>query len=163
MNKNNPRRLEFLPEGVVFEAVLDLADALGIPAKTENYDLLAAVTADRVHLTGATSGWRQAPAHGRYLEKVNGIKSQRLQRFLRRLYSLISGHQAPEEEPHPGQRGERLNNSPFNRTLKDIPNDDLRQAIEKLATGLKIPIRGEGYDLMEVILDEQAKDQKASE
>lgn len=163
MKTNKSRQLEYIPAGVVFEAVLDMADGLGIPAKTGDYDLLAAITADRVHITRVTYSRRDAPANAGHLEMMNGIKSKWRQRFLRPFYSLITGHQASEVKHPPEQREDRFKSSPFYRSLKDVPIGELSRAVEKLAAELKIPIRSEDYDLMAAIFDEKVKDQKAGE
>ena len=161
MKTNKSRQLESIPAGVVFEAVLDMADGLGIPAKTENYDLLAAVTADRVHIKGVTYSRRYAPAGEGHLEMMNEIKGNWLRRFVRPFNSLITSHQASEVKHPPGQREDRVESGPFDRSLKDVPMGELSRAVKKLAGALKIPVQSEDYDLMAAIFNEKAKDQKA--
>ena len=155
------RPLEYIPAYEIFEAVLDLAGELNIPVKTENYDLFVAVLGEQVRVITAQDDWEEAFFEMDLQEVKDALNDKRLFQGLLRMYAFFTGRQTPASPHTGGYQNADLERDPFSRSLKDVTQEELCQAVERLVDVLNVPVRTRTYDLIFAICEEKERDQKA--
>ena len=155
--------IEFVPGDEIFDAVVEMAEELGVPVLTEQYYLYDTVLGEMIKVLSATDGWEEE----RWISEKHLVKSllsqTRLGKFTWRCISFFTGRQPPKPRHTRESMDERLEQAAFYRSLRDVPKEELCQAVEKLAAVLTVPIRTEHYDLVVAFYDEKEKDRKAHE